>query len=197
MSRYIINSKIANGASLKVRRTISRITVSSISALKTLAPYKARLQSAFISLPCAIGKKGMTYRKREGDGRSPQGHALRILKVYYRADRVLRPHTQLPVQAIGRGDGWCDAPQNRNYNRPVRLPYAASTESLWRDDHVYDVVLDLSWNRAPVQKGRGSAIFMHCSEVNRCGTAGCIALSYHDLRKLLPRLSRHTRIVLR
>ena len=32
---------------------------------------------------------------------------------------------------------------------------------MWREDHLYDVVIDLAWNRGPVVRGRGSAIFLH------------------------------------
>ncbi len=197
MSRRAINSTRLINKRPKVRRCMSRILISRVNPVKSVAPYKARLHAGMLTFPCAIGKKGMTYRKREGDGCSPQGQSLRILKMFYRADRVKRPRTHVPAQHIRRSDGWCDAPRDRNYNRPVQLPYAASTESLWREDHVYDIVLDLSWNRYPIQKGRGSAIFMHCSEVGRGGTAGCVALSAEHLHKLLPFLNRHTRIIFR
>ncbi len=57
----------------------------------------------------------------------------RLRAVLYRPDRVRRPRTHLPVRAIRQRDGWCDAPADRNYNRPVRHPYPASAERLWRD----------------------------------------------------------------
>ena len=101
-----------------------------------------------LNLPCALGKGGRRTCKREGDGATPIG-CWNLVRVLYRADRIVRPVTRLPVKAIGRNDGWCDAPTDRNYNRLVRLPYEASAESLWRTDHLYDVVVVLTTTRAP------------------------------------------------
>lgn len=87
-----------------------------------------------------------------------------------------------------RDDGWCDAPADRNYNRPVRLPYAASTERMWRSDHLYDLVIILDYNIWPRQRGRGSAIFLHIAREGFQPTEGCIALRSQDLEKLLSRI---------
>ena len=37
-----------------------------------------------------------------------------------------------------------NGPADRNYNRPVRLPYPASHEALYRDDALYDLLVVLS-----------------------------------------------------
>lgn len=87
-----------------------------------------------------------------------------------------------------RDDGWCDAPADRNYNRPVRLPYSASTERMWRSDHLYDLVIILDYNIWPRQRGRGSAIFLHIARDGFQPTEGCIALRRQDLGKLLSRI---------
>lgn len=143
-----------------------------------------------LNLPCALGKRGRSVRKREGDGATPVG-CWRLLRVFFRADHVRRPRTSLSVRAIGRSDGWCDAPADRNYNRFVRLPYAASAESLWRADALYDVVVVLSHNRVPRVRGAGSAIFMHVARPGYAPTEGCIALKHHHLLLLLQRLGGH------
>jgi L,D-peptidoglycan transpeptidase YkuD (ErfK/YbiS/YcfS/YnhG family) len=52
--------------------------------------------------------------------------------VLSRADRLARPATALPLAAFAEHDGWCDAPGDANYSRPVRLPYPASAERLAR-----------------------------------------------------------------
>ena len=70
----------------------------------------------------------MTHAKREGDGASPAGR-FRLLGAFYRADRLPRPRTRLPVRALRPTDGWCDDPGDRRYSRPVRLPYGASAMS--------------------------------------------------------------------
>jgi L,D-peptidoglycan transpeptidase YkuD (ErfK/YbiS/YcfS/YnhG family) len=105
--------------------------------------------------------------------------------VLYRADRVARPRTPLPVRAIGQHDGWCDDPADRNYNRLVKLPSRRSAEGLKRTDRLYDLVLVLGYNDRPRVRGRGSAIFVHLARPGFTPTEGCIALSQHDLLMLL------------
>ena len=127
-------------------------------------------------LPCALGRSGTTHDKREGDGATPVGR-FRALQAFYRPDRVRRPPTRLIVSRIDGGDGWCDEPGDRNYNRPVRLPYPARHERMCREDELYDVVVDLACNRGPIRKGRGSAIFLHCAKPGFPPTEGCVAVA--------------------
>jgi L,D-peptidoglycan transpeptidase YkuD (ErfK/YbiS/YcfS/YnhG family) len=58
---------------------------------------------------------------------------------------------------------------------------------LWRQDAVYDLIAVLGWNDSPVQRGRGSAIFLHVARADYGPTDGCIALALDDLRQLLAR----------
>jgi len=135
-------------------------------------------------LPCALGHGGRHVMKREGDGATPIGRwGLRA--VFYRSDRISRPRTALPVMPLRPDHGWCDDPRDRNYNRPVRLPYLASHERLWREDHLYDLIVVLGYNDLPRRRGRGSAIFMHLAAPEFSATEGCIALSERDLRMVL------------
>ena len=133
--------------------------------------------------PCTIGRNGLAGRgaKREGDLKTPLG-LLPLREVLYRPDRLSAPVTQLPVRALSPEDGWCDAPGDPAYNQPVTMPFRASAETLWRDDHVYDVIVTLGWNDAPPRPGLGSAIFLHVMRPDRAGTEGCVAL---ELRHLL------------
>lgn len=149
-----------------------------------------------LAFACALGRSGRRVRKREGDGATPIG-SWRLLGVLYRADRVRRPVTALPVRPIAPVDGWCDAPGDRNYNRYVRHPYPASAERLWRDDSLYDVVVVLSHNRRPRVQGAGSAVFMHVAQSGYAPTAGCIALKRTHLLRLLARLGPGARLCIR
>jgi L,D-peptidoglycan transpeptidase YkuD (ErfK/YbiS/YcfS/YnhG family) len=114
--------------------------------------------------------------------------------VLYRADRVRRPQTRLPLRPIRPEDGWCDDPADRNYNRPVRHPYPASAERLWRADHLYDVVVVLTHNARPRVRGGGSAVFMHLARPEYTPTEGCIALRRAHLLQLLRRLGPGARV---
>lgn len=135
---------------------------------------------------CALGKGGVTAAadKREGDGCSPLG-VWPIRRVLYRPDRTPAPQSRLPVKAIAPNDGWCDAPGDPNYNRPVSLPYPASAEQLWREDKVYDFVLVLAHNDDPVVPLMGSAIFLHVARPNWEPTEGCVALQAWDVLELI------------
>ena len=133
---------------------------------------------------CAVGKAGFVEAKREGDGGTPIG-VWPLRRLLYRADRLAPPNTALPCLAIGPNDGWCDAPDDPAYNRPVSLPYPASHEVLCREDALYDLVVVLGYNDAPPVPGLGSAIFLHLARDDYGGTEGCVALARDHLLTLL------------
>jgi len=144
----------------------------------------------------ALGRAGIARRKREGDHTTPQG-AFLLREVLYRPDRVAIPRTRLPFRALKPEDGRCAAAEDPRYNRPVRLPYPASAERLWREDHVYDLLAPLGYNDDPVVPGLGSAIFLHVARPNYMGTDGCIALALEDLLTVLEEADAKTRVVVR
>jgi len=137
---------------------------------------------------CALGLNGVVdaQEKREGDGKSPAG-AWPIRRVLYRADRRAPPTTALPSAALAPDDGWCDAPGDAAYNRPVKHPYAASAERLWRDDPVYDLIVVLGYNDDPVVPCAGSAIFLHLAGPDYAPSQGCVTLASEDLERLVGR----------
>ena len=144
---------------------------------------------------CAVGRTGRSIFKREGDGKSPIGR-WPVRKILYRADKMLPPRTGLDLYAITPDDGWCDDPADRNYNRPIPLPYTASAESLWRDDALYDIVVVLGHNDSPPVRGLGSAIFMHLAKPGYQPTEGCIALNRRDLLQVVSLLTPASSIVI-
>jgi L,D-peptidoglycan transpeptidase YkuD (ErfK/YbiS/YcfS/YnhG family) len=135
-------------------------------------------------LRATLGRGGVRVDKREGDGATPAG-LLPLRRVLYRADRLRPPRCVVPIEPLSPNDGWCDDPDDADYNRPVTLPHPARHEALWRGDAVYDVIGVLGWNDAPVRRGQGSAIFLHVSRPNRAPTEGCVALALPDLLRLL------------
>jgi L,D-peptidoglycan transpeptidase YkuD (ErfK/YbiS/YcfS/YnhG family) len=151
--------------------------------------------TAFLSWPgrrvrCAIGRSGIRADKREGDGATPAGRfALR--GAMYRPDRLSPPPTQLALRPLAETDGWCDDPADAAYNRLVRLPHPARREAqpvrcetLWRVDALYDLLIVVGYNDAPVEPGRGSAIFIHVAKPGYAPTEGCVALALPDLLDL-------------
>lgn len=144
---------------------------------------------------CSIGRGGYSKEKKEGDGATPVGK-FNLREIFYRADRMAAPITGLPVKPIDQSDGWCDDPFDQNYNRMVRLPYAASHEELWRDDHLYDLIVVIGYNDDPVVKGKGSAIFMHVASANFTPTEGCIGLELAVLKSVVVRLTSGSVLVI-
>src|SRR5438874_349139 len=145
---------------------------------------------------CAVGRGGIGLKRREGDGITPVG-SWPLRRVLFRADRLeAPPRTILPVEPIEPDDAWCDIPGDPNYNRLVRLPYATMDERLWRDDALYDLIVVVGFNDAPVVQGKGSAIFMHLARPEYTPTAGCVALARDDLLAGIAQLRRGEKLVI-
>jgi L,D-peptidoglycan transpeptidase YkuD (ErfK/YbiS/YcfS/YnhG family) len=157
-------------------------------------PSEGRLALAHGVRRAALGRSGTKALKREGDGATPIGR-FPVRQVLYRAGRLPRPRTQFPLRIIRADDGWCEDPRHRSYNRLVKLSPKSSADRLTRDDHLYDLILVLGHNDRPRVKGRGSAIFVHLARPGYAPTAGCIALSRHDLSMLLAELRRGSALV--
>jgi L,D-peptidoglycan transpeptidase YkuD (ErfK/YbiS/YcfS/YnhG family) len=100
------------------------------------------------------------------------------------------------VRAIAREDGWCDDPGDPAYNQPVRLPFAARHERLWRRGRVYDLIVPLGYNDDPITPRRGSAIFLHVARRSYLPTEGCVALSRPDLLDVLTGAGPGARVVI-
>jgi L,D-peptidoglycan transpeptidase YkuD (ErfK/YbiS/YcfS/YnhG family) len=151
-------------------------------AFATGAAPAGRFLGPGIEARCVVGNGGViaAEAKREGDRASPIG-VWPLKRVLYRADRLPKPETALPVAALQPDDGWCDAAGDPNYNRPVKHPYPASAEKLWREDHAYDVIVILGHNDDPVVPGAGSAIFWHLAQPDWRGTEGCVAVSLETM----------------
>ncbi len=158
-------------------------------------PHRGVLTVGGRAFPVALGRGGIGFDKREGDGRTPAG-TWRILRVLYRSDHGARPVSRLPAHPISRLDGWCDDPADRRYNQPVTLPMIASHEKMRRDDNLYDLVLVLDHNTRPRVKGRGSAVFIHIARAGLKPTEGCVAMPAVELRRLVARLRPGARIII-
>jgi len=146
-----------------------------------------------MSFKCALGKNGISRNKVEGDGCTPSGDYL-IEKIYYRKDRLELPDLDIQTTPLGKSFGWCDDINSNYYNKLITFPFEQSAEVLFRDDDIYDILCVVNYNRNPIVKNKGSAIFLHIAKNNYTGTAGCIALKKDDLILLLTKLNNDTKI---
>jgi L,D-peptidoglycan transpeptidase YkuD (ErfK/YbiS/YcfS/YnhG family) len=159
------------------------------------AIHRGVLVAGHAQFDCALGTAGVTITKQEGDGATPIGR-FPVRRGLYRDDRLACPTTPLPMQAIQRLDGWSDDIADPDYNQQVTHPTAGtrpfSAEHLWREDHIYDLILVIGHNDSPPVPGAGSAIFMHVARDDFSGTEGCVALRQADLLTLLPSIGPKT-----
>ncbi len=140
---------------------------------------------------CAIGKRGIGNKKKEGDKITPKGK-FRIKIILYRKDRVPYFKSKIFKLPIKRNMGWCDDPKSNKYNKLIRFPFKHGAEKLYREDNTYDIILVLNYNSNPIRKGKGSAIFIHVSRKNYKNTLGCIAVSKGDLKKIIKKINKST-----
>jgi L,D-peptidoglycan transpeptidase YkuD (ErfK/YbiS/YcfS/YnhG family) len=166
---------------------LTRLTVSA----RPGNPSQGLLVAGKTVFPCALGRGGISANKREGDGATPLA-AMRILSGYFRGDHVSARRTRLGMTPIYAELGWCEVPDDRNYNRPVKIPYGASHETMRRTDRLYDYCLVLDWNISPRRRSRGSAIFFHLARPGFTPTQGCVAVTAKVMARLLPYLSDRT-----
>ncbi len=153
------------------------------------------MRAALLVVPVALGRGGIKANKREGDGSTPRGQFFPV-RVWWRADRIPRPRTSLPLRQIGPADAWCEDPSDRRYNRPFGRSASEPGDRLWRDDGLYDLFIEINHNTRPRVAGRGSAVFIHVARPGFAPTAGCVALRLRDLQKLVGRISSKTRITI-
>jgi L,D-peptidoglycan transpeptidase YkuD (ErfK/YbiS/YcfS/YnhG family) len=147
------------------------------------------LTAGSFRIACALGPAGIVRVKREGDGGTPAGR-FKLLWGYYRPDRWRPTRGGIPLRPMRRDQGWCEDPESPRYNRPVGLPASDCTDRMWREDHLYDLTFVLDQNFSRRAKGQGSAIFFHLARPGLEPTAGCVAISASDMRRLAPRLAK-------
>ena len=145
-----------------------------------------------LKVKCAIGKKGIGYKRKEGDLITPIGQ-FKIKYILYRKDRV-KISTKLKKKIIKKNMGWCDDPKSSHYNKLVKLPFAYNHEKLFKKENIYDIILVLNYNMNPIKKNKGSAIFIHVAKNNFKKTEGCVAIKKINLIKLIKKINPYTKV---
>ena len=154
---------------------------------------KQSLQIDDFNFRCCIGKKGLTWGKKEGDKKTPKGF-FKLGKLFYRKDRIKKPKTKLKCVFIKKNWGWCDdSTDKKNYNRLVLREKVEKSEILFRRDNKYDLFIPIQFNTSKKKLGKGSAIFIHLTK-NYKDTAGCVAIGKKDFLILLKLIDKKTMI---
>lgn len=146
-----------------------------------------------LKFKCALGKAGIGEKNKEGDNITPKG-TYKIVKIYYRADKIKKISVKLKLIKINKKIGWCDDPKSKFYNQEIKLPSKYSHEKLYRKDCIYDIIIVLNYNTNPTIKNKGSAIFIHIAKNKYTKTQGCIALRKTHLLFILEKINKNTKI---
>ena len=147
-------------------------------------------------IKCSIGKNGVSFKKKEGDEQTPGGD-FKFKYILYRKDRVLNFITKLKKIIIKKNMGWCDDPKSKYYNQLIKFPFKYSAEKLWLKENSYDIILVIDYNLKPIIKYKGSAIFLHIQKKKYQATRGCIAISKKNMKILIEKINKKTKIKIR
>ena len=154
---------------------------------------KHTLQLDDFYFKCCIGKRGITKRKREGDYKTPSG-TFAIEELFFREDRIKKPETSLATIEIKKSMGWCDDTNHpKKYNQLIKINNKIKHEKLRRDDHKYDLLITISYNRKNPKVDLGSCIFIHLTKDYK-PTAGCIKIKKKDFLILLKLIKKNSKI---
>ena len=141
---------------------------------------------------CALGKKGSTSKKIEGDKKTPKG-VYNLGPVYFRKDRISNIETKLKTIEIKKDMGWCDDVKSKYYNKIIKISEKIKHEKLFRKNRNYDILIPIDYNSKNIKKNKGSAIFIHLTK-NYRKTLGCVALKKKDMLILLRLINKNTKI---
>ena len=148
-----------------------------------------------LKFKCALGKAGIGKKKLEGDQITPKG-TYKIVKIYFRKDRLKKISSKFKLIEIKKNMGWCDDPKSKKYNQLIKLPSQYSHENLYRKNSIYDLILVLNYNMNPIIKNKGSAIFIHIANKKFKNTEGCIAIEKKNLVRLVKIINKRTQVII-
>ena len=144
---------------------------------------------------CAVGKRGIDLKKKEGDLITPKG-TYKIKKILYRKDKLKNLKSKLKKIIINKKMGWCDDAKSEQYNKLIKLPFDYSHEKIWRNDSMYDIIIIIDFNMSPVRANKGSAIFIHVAKRGFTPTKGCIAIKKKVLMQIVSEINKKTKVLI-
>lgn len=127
-----------------------------------------------------VGKNGITDNKVEGDYCTPSG--LYTLGFGFGTELV---DTKIEYRLINSDCYWVDDVNSKYYNQWIesdRITWTSAEHMIdYPESYHYGIVIN--YNISPIVPGKGSAIFLHCS--NGGYTAGCVAIPESEMIALI------------
>jgi L,D-peptidoglycan transpeptidase YkuD (ErfK/YbiS/YcfS/YnhG family) len=154
---------------------------------------KRKLHFEHYKVKCSLGKRGISNKKREGDKCTPKG-VFKFKEIYYRKDRIKNLKTNVKTYTIKKNMGWCNDTNSKKYNKLIKFPFKFSAEKLYLKKRNYDIIIVINYNLNPIKKNKGSAIFMHVATRNYKSTEGCVAVKEEDIRLIISKLNKNSKI---
>lgn len=147
------------------------------------------------SYPCSVGAGGIADIKREGDKITPSGmYTLGI--IFGRADN---PGTENKYLKVNDNMYWIDDSNSERYNQLADIGdgkidfVTAEHLSDYPVQYKYAVSVDYNIEGIP---GKGSAIFLHCTDNLDKGTSGCIAVDEEAMKNIIVNLRNDSVIII-
>lgn len=147
-----------------------------------------------------IGRNGIAIDKKEGDGKTPSG--VYNLGIVFGTHKRKNLNLNNDIKYIQIRDNlyWVDDVDSKYYNMLVKLELANCCKKDWKSaEHLsdypnqYEYAIEIKTNNNN-EKGKGSAIFLHCS--NGEPTSGCIAISKTKMKKLFKIIRKDSIIII-
>ncbi len=166
------------------------------------ADTKSEWKAVGAVFPVVVGEKGLAWsddarmmaetepHKVEGDGKSPAG--IFILTSAF-GSKAKPDFVTLPFTQLEESTECVDDVKSASYNKIVdkykigNLDWNSS-EKMLAVGAQYDLGVFVAHNSYPVEKGKGSCIFLHVWKNESSGTAGCTAMKRENIEMVLTRL---------
>jgi L,D-peptidoglycan transpeptidase YkuD (ErfK/YbiS/YcfS/YnhG family) len=155
------------------------------------------------SFPVVVGRSGLAWAellagdlsmakiKREGDGNAPAGlfPLISTFGVGTKPEAVTLPYTRLE-----KFTECVDDVRSNFYNKIVNRMKVGnydwkSSEKMLQIMPQYELGVFVAHNTYPVERARGSCIFLHVWKDANTGTAGCTAMERRNLERIVAWLS--------
>lgn len=140
-----------------------------------------------------VGLNGITYNKKEGDGKTPAG----VYSLGFGFGTAANPGTSIPYRQITNNDYWVDDSNSPYYNQWVNTNEVqcnwSSAEHMasYPTQYNYGIVINYNTSCTPY---KGSAIFLHCP--TKSGTYGCISIPRNSMISILNNVNSNCLILI-
>lgn len=139
-----------------------------------------------------LGKNGVTSKKKEGDGKTPLGEFELGLLL---GKEFIKNKNNLQYIQITQKLYWVDDCKSKYYNQLIDISKVQkdwdSAEHLIKYPIQYEYLIEVKANPNNIP-GKGSAIFLHCTNNNP--TEGCIAINRMAMKRIMENINNYTKI---